>query len=94
MQTNHSDIFHEFPNYFNELDEVKKIRNTIAHNEVQYEADPAGENASLILHHPRIKRQKKLRENEMLDIMEKANKCAEVTGKILKSIGKTKGLRF
>ena len=56
LENNHPDILKEFPNFFEELDEIKQIRNTIAHNEVQYERDSdTEENASLVLHHPRIK---------------------------------------
>ena len=94
LKNNHPGIFKKFPNYFNQLNEVKKIRNSIAHSEVQYERDSNEKNAKLILHHPRIKKQMKLKEKQMLNIIKKAEKVSEDTRKIWILVSKSKGLRF
>ncbi len=95
LENNHPDILKMFPNYFNDLEEVKQVRNKIAHNEIQYEWDSTFDTtASLILHHPRIKRQKKLNEKRMLEIIEKTEKVSADTRTIWVLIGKTKNLRF
>jgi len=94
LKNSHVEIFNQFPNFFIEFGEIKKMRDSIAHNTTAYEADPQGEQAKLILHHPIIKKQKKLTEKQMLGIMKKAEKCVKDTRKILSLIGKTKELNF
>jgi hypothetical protein len=95
LKNNHPEILAKFPNYFADLEEIQQMRNSIAHNTVAYERDSStGENASLILHHPRIKRQKKLREKQMLEVIKKTEKVSEETRKLWILIGKTKGLKF
>ena len=94
LKNNHPDILKKFPNFFDELSEVKKMRNSIAHNTVAYEADPKGEKAKLLLQHPIIKKQQKLTKRKMQGIIVKAEKISEDTRKIWSLVGKSKGLRF
>ena len=95
LKNNHPDIMKKFPKYFDDLEEIKGLRDTIAHNETQYEWDSTFDTtANLILHHPIIKRQRKLSENDMLDMMKKTEKVSNDTNEIRIWIGRTKGLRF
>jgi len=94
LKTNHPDILKKYPNFFTELADVKKWRDSIAHSPFAFERDSDEKNAKLILGHRRIKKQKRLTEKQMLDIMKKVEKYANDTREILRLIGKTKGLRF
>lgn len=95
LENNHPDVLKQYPDYFTEIDQIKQIRNKVAHNTIAYERDAeTGENASLILANPRNKREKKLREQDMLDIIKIAEKISKNTKEIWVLIGKSKGIRF
>lgn len=94
LKVNYSDILKKYPNFFANLVEIKKWRNSIAHSPVHYERDSNEKNAKLVLHNRKIKKQKKLSEKQMLEIMKKVEKYTDDTREILRLIGKTKGLRF
>lgn len=94
LKNNHPDIFEKFPNFFTELNHMKEYRNAIAHFTIHFERDSDEKNAKLVLHHRKINKQKRLTEEEMLEIMQKVVKCTEDTRNIFTLIGKTKGLRF
>lgn len=94
LKVNHPDIFKKYPNFFVELGDVKKWRDSIAHNTITYERDSTEKNARLILNHPVIKKQKKLSERQMQGIMKKVEKCTEDTRNIWISVGMSKGLKF
>jgi len=94
LESNNPDIFKQFPNYFDELNNLKVYRNSIAHSSIAFERDSNEENAKLILQQRKIIKTKKLSEKDMLDIMNRVTKCTEDTRKIFTLIGKTKGLRF
>jgi len=94
LKTNHLDILKKYPDFFSELGDVKKWRDSIAHSPIAFERDSNENNARLILGHRKIKKQKRLTEKQMLSIMKKAEKCTEDTRKIFSLIGMTKGLRF
>jgi len=94
LKNNHPDIFKKFPRFFTELNELTQKRNKIAHYSIHFERDSNEKNAKLVLHHRKIKKQERLSETEMHEIMQKVAKCTEDTGKIFTLIGKSKGLNF
>lgn len=94
LRINYPKIFKSFPIFFTELGDVKKMRDTIAHNYVAYEADPKGEKAKLLLEHPIIKKQRKLTEKQMLGFMKKVQKVRVEAQKIHKLVGKENALNF
>jgi hypothetical protein len=94
LRNNNPTIFKQFPNFFIELGEVKKMRDSIAHNTVAYEADPQGGHAKLLLHHSIIKKQQDLTERKMKGLMKKAEKIMQDTRKIWILVGNTKSLNF
>lgn len=95
LQTNHDKIFEEFSDYFENLAKIQEMRNIIGHNTIAYEQDPTtGEKAKLILHHPRIKRQRKLSEQDMHEYIRESEELTKVTRKMLSMIGKSKNLRL
>jgi|SaaInlV_200m_DNA_6_1039755.scaffolds.fasta_scaffold03508_4 hypothetical protein len=94
LTINYPKILEKFPLFFTELGDVKKMRDTVAHNYIAYEADPQGEKAKLLLEHPIIKKQRKLTERQMQGLIKKVEKIIGDARKIHKLVGKTKSLNF
>ncbi len=94
LTINYPKILEKFSIFFTELGDIKKTRDTIAHNYVAYEADPKGEKAKLLLEHPIIKKQRKLTEKQMLGLMKKVQKIRDDTQKIHVLVGIANGHKF
>lgn len=94
LQTNYPDIFQKYPNYFQELSDVKEFRDSIAHLPIHFERDSNEQHAKLVFHHRIIANQKRLTKRRMEGIMKTVKKCTDDTRKIFTLVGKTKDLRF
>ncbi len=94
LKNNYPRILKKFPLFFTELGDVKKMRDTIAHNTIAYEANSKGENAKLLLSHPIIKKQRKLTRKNMIGLMKKVEKIREDTKSIWSLVGRENGLNY
>jgi len=87
LQSKYELILQQHPNIFDEIGEIQKWRNRLAHYTKHYEANPDS-SYTFVLHHPIIKKQIRLSNKKMEKILCDAEKCYkkffELRKKVLK----------
>lgn len=94
LKINYPSIYTGHPDYYAELNDLRKIRNTIAHNYVAFEANSDKTKAYLLLESPIVKKKIKLSERKMRGLMKKAEKVKSDTISIHKYVGQMNQLIF
>jgi len=93
LDINYPSISQGFADYA-ELNDLRNLRNKIAHNYVAYEANSNKTKAYLLLESPIIKKKIKLSEKQMRGFMKKSEKVVKDTTFIHKSVGQLNQLMF
>lgn len=74
LKSKHNEILQKYPDIFVEIEKVQEWRNKLAHYTKYYEQNQDN-NYTFVLHHPIIKKQIRLFDEEMKKILSDAEKC-------------------
>ncbi len=82
LKSNHPNILKKFPKIFLEIREIKKLRNSLAHNDRYYLASVDGSEHKFVLHPRKIGKQMEFTKSEMIKQTKKAEKCLKDVWKV------------
>lgn len=93
LETNYPKILEKFPTIFEEIRNMKKLRNLVSHRNRHYEMDSEGKNTKFVLTHRIIKKQIRLNVQQMKKETIKLEKCVKDVEEILNLIANHFGIR-
>ena len=93
LENNHSEVFKKFPKIFNEIKNIKELRNKLSHRNRHYTINYETKDTKFVLAHRKINKSVILSEERMLKDTKKIEKCLEDMHKLLNLFGKDFGIR-
>ena len=90
---NHPKILKKFPKIFNEIKDIKELRNKLSHRNRHYLMNYETKDGKFVLSHRKINKAIILTEEQMLKETQKIEKCFENMHKLLNLFGKDFGIR-